>query len=157
MIGNNIKYTNINHNRASLNTMNSFILHTGDYMWAFCGRSSLWDTYNFVLYGRLFLRMGDKKTWYNDIGLCAQNIDTSLGSIVHNNIGLSDHGNLTHFSFCISISNLNLVLTMLLIHNCQPTVSISDQIQQPKLSLDLEVFKLGPHTLLLIGTSIGDH
>ena len=112
----------------------------------------------FVVYGRLVVENGRQKdTWYNDIGLCAQNIDTSLGSIVHNNIGLSDHGNLTHFSFCISISNLNLDLTMLLIHNCQPPESISDRIQQPKLSLDLEVFKLGPHTLLLIGTFIGDH
>ena len=97
MIGNDSKYTNINHNRASLNTIKfpHLRLYVG-FMWSlfFIGHlqlSGIWQA--------CFKNGRQKDTWYNAIGLNAQNIDTTLGLIVHNNIGLSDYLNLTYFNF----------------------------------------------------------
>jgi hypothetical protein len=55
-------------------------------MWVLCGHSTQLDTHLWSVNGKGFTKiMHTNKSCYNETGLCSQNIDTSLGSIVNTN------------------------------------------------------------------------
>ena len=75
---------------------------------------------------RFVVKNGHKKdTCFDEFGLCAQNIDTILDSIV-NTIGTvyvinwkrKRIFNLTSYDYCISTPTLKVEMTIFEIHNC---------------------------------------
>ena len=104
---------------------------------------------------------------YNYIGLCAQNVDTILRSIM-NTIGrvyIIMHiyksnkikpGRkkkcfiIISCSFSISTSILKFEMTVFVIDEYLQDVIISNPIQRPKFHVKLEVLTIGSHTLALL-------